>query len=258
MQKRKKSTAAWATSPLVWYGIPIFIIALVVWAMWPERHFTPQPAASVMVPPPAQQTQMPPYGDKEHELTLQYCNFLAAATNPGLPENSYMPPGLKTRINWISDKHKQGKMEVACAKALLYPDGTPMPTSTLMSSKFDGNKYSIGILAPRLYPFVWQNGNRVPTTITQVWKNNFATGIAHEVIHLENEKFQLKQPPATPEERFSEELRAHIVTAREIIGPLRDMKQDVYIEDIQKDNAARKCNYQLPCKPLEDLLHSLK
>lgn len=240
---QRKSGGSW-----VYWGAAIFIILALV-AIWHGRRaevktqLAPATIRSEVSRAPLW------YGDAEHKLSVQYVDLLSSQINPAAAENAYMPLGLKNRINWIIAEKQAGRLNLICAKRMESSHGKLAPASTFMGSKYnDTGNASIAVLGPKLYKAIADNGGRIPE-ISQEAKNFFAVALAHEVIHLENKPFLLRQY-RTDDELTQEELRTWMKTSAEVVRHLREVGQPVGIDLARADDVSRRCNYQLPCPEL--------
>lgn len=184
---------------------------------------------------------------------------LWAQMDPLLPVNSYMPQALKDKLNWVRNSAYTVEMPT-------FPDGWNQnlinsPAATMADAnyckfpQFPDQKPCIRVYPNMLmilmrYEFMMLKPN-------QGFKNTFAIFLAHEAIHHERGATFFR-PQIPPAEVAAEELRAWIKTIKDIVRPLRRIKQPMYNEFETMDDMLTKCKDRLPCKPFEAYIQQYK
>jgi hypothetical protein len=226
----------------------VLVLAVVSW--WSYQGEVKEQNSTI-----TKQPVPPPYGDVQHQLAMQFLGQLTEKANPALPENAYMPPGLRSRLEWVYSENHAGRLKLYCAKWLEDSNGNVVPNTGLMGGNYEDGIPIIAVMGPKLYQAVFENGGRIPA-MSQEWKNYFAAGLAHEVIHLENREF-FNIPNPTDEQHMTEELRTWTITSKEVVQPLRAMGQPVGPDLTKADDFLQRCNYQLPCEGLRAFLKTM-
>lgn len=253
MKKRKKrnqnSRSDKRFSRFRWVVALVVVLGLVM--LWQMRDREANRSAVTVPSQPIVSLVPAWYGDAEHQLATRFADEISKHLHPAAPENVYMPPRLKAVIGWMMAEKQARRLNLECTKWMTNSRGEQVPISTLMGPKYETDgTMSVAIVGPKLYKPIAENGGRIPA-ITQELKNWFAVALAHEVIHLENKEFLQKQYHKR-EEVTQEELRAYMLTSKEVVRPLRDIGQPVGNDFIKADDAARNCGYTLPCQALLD------
>lgn len=202
------------------------------------------------VPPNAQgaasiQPETESYSDAEINRAA---NQLFAAVHPSLPENRHFTPFAKDKLSWIVNEQKAGRLSLMLLKNI---GTTNLDAEALMAAaRVDDNKPVIVIARPRFVAFLIEGG-RTSVPFTQQQRNDFALGLVHEAVHLQN-----PQPgdPARLDDRLLEELRAWREVSLHVVREWRRTNQPMNPRVIQADDALRSCGDQLPCQPLMEIL----
>lgn len=86
---------------------------------------------------------------------------------------------------------------------------------------------------------------------TQRQRNDFAIGLVHEAVHLQNPK---PGNPARLEERLQEELRTWREVDVNVVRQLRQLNQPMNRWLIEADDILRSCVDNAHCEPLTKIL----
>lgn len=171
-------------------------------------------------------------------------NQLFSSVNPSLPDNQYFTEFARDKISWIITEQKAGRLSLILLKNLA---NTNLDVQNLMAAgRVDGNKAVIVIARPRFVGFLVEGG-RTSAPFTQQQRNDFALGLVHEAVHLQNPD---PGDPASLEGRLREELRAWREVNSNVVRQFRTLNQPVHPRLIEADDALRSCEDRLPCEPL--------
>lgn len=185
------------------------------------------------------------YSDAEINVAI---NQLFAAVNPSLPENQYFTDFAKEKLEWIITEQKVGRLSLILLKNVAT---TNLDAEDLMAAaRVEENKPVIVIARPRFVGFL-VDGGRMSAPFTQQQRNDFALGLVHETVHLQNPN---PGNPANLEDRLGEELRAWRAVNLNVVRPWRRLNQPMNPRLIEADDALRSCADRLPCQRLADIL----
>jgi hypothetical protein len=176
-------------------------------------------------------------------------NQLFWAVSPSLPENRYFSPFAKQKLLWIITEKQAGKLSLILLKNV---DSAGLIADDLMASGRPEGKPIIVISQPSFLDFLL-DGGRIAPPFSQQQRNDFAIGLVHEVVHLENPNLS---NITTPQERFQEELRAWRVVDLNVVRQLRELHQPMNHRLIEADDAIRSCGDSTQCEPLRAILMS--
>ncbi len=174
-------------------------------------------------------------------------NQLFRSVNPSLPENQYFTQFAKDKISWIISQQKLGKLRLLLLKNI---EQAGLVAEDLMASGIVEGKPMIVISQPSLVDFLLQGG-RTSAPFTQQQKNDFAIGLVHEVVHLQNPN---RGNPAKLEERLQEELRTWRVVDLNVVRQFRKINQPMNRRLIEADDILRSCGNHAQCEPLTRIL----
>ncbi len=172
-------------------------------------------------------------------------NYLFASVNPSLPENRYFTPFAKEKISWIATEIKADKLSIILLKNVA---GSGLDFEDLMASGRPEGKPVIVIARPRFLDLLAEGTG---TSFNQQQRNDFALGLVHEVVHLQNAN---PGNPADLEDRLHEEFRAWREVDVNVVRQFRKLGQPMNGVFIQTDDALRSCGDKLPCEPLRAIL----
>ena len=175
-------------------------------------------------------------------------NQLFASVNPSLPENKHFTDFAKDKLSWIIAEQKAGRVSLILLKNV---ETTNLDVESLMAAaRVEGNKAVIVIARPRFVGFLIEGGRASPP-FTQQQRNEFALGLVHEAVHLQNPE---PGNPANLEDRVSEELRAWREVNLNVVRQWRALNQPMHPRLIEADDALRSCVDRLPCQRLAEIL----
>jgi hypothetical protein len=174
-------------------------------------------------------------------------NYLFSAVNPLLPENEYFTPFAKEKILWISNERKLGKLSIILLKNVA---GSGLDFEDLMASGRPEGKPVIVIARPRFLDLLAEGGG-TSAPFNQQQGNDFALGLVHEVVHLQNAN---PVNAANLEDRLQEELRTWREVDVNVVRQFRRLNQPMNAVFIEADDALRSCRDRLPCKALRTML----
>ena len=202
----------------------------------PQTRVDPKPLEST----PAFTAQL-----TDDQLTAA-ADQLLAATDPERPENGYFSAFARERLRWMVREHAAGRLEVG----LLTDTRTgALPPDVLMAAWRADGKSTIFIGRPRFTRFLIEAG-ATAAPFTQQQKNDFAVGLVHEIVHLQN-------PDADPRNRgtrVAEESRVWREVNVQVVRPLLARNQPMHSRFRDVDAALRICRDELPCPPLTRLV----
>lgn len=185
------------------------------------------------------------YADAEVNAAV---NQLFASINPSLPENQYFTQFAKEKLSWIISEQKAGRLSLILLKNLA---NTNLDVENLMAAgQVEEGKAVIVIARPRFAGFLVEGGRSSPP-FTQRQRNDFALGLVHEAVHLQNPN---PSNPASLGERLDEELRAWREVNSNVVRQFRNLNQPMNPRMIEADDALRSCDDKLPCEPLRKIL----
>ena len=176
-------------------------------------------------------------------------NQLFWALSPSLPENHYFSPFAKQKLLWIITEKQAGKLSLILLKNV---DSAGLIADDLMASGRPDGKPIIVISQPSFLDFLL-DGGRITAPFSQQQRNDFAIGLVHEVVHLDNSHLS---NITTPQERFQEELRAWRVVDLNVVRQLRELHRPMNHRLIEADDAIRSCGDSTHCEPLRQILLS--
>lgn len=201
----------------------------------------PNVGSSLQIQTPSNET----YTDPEINAAV---NQLFSSVNPSLPENQYFTEFAREKLSWIITEQKAGRLSLILLKNLA---NTNLDVENLMAAgRVEGNKAVIVIARPRFVGFLVEGG-RTSAPFTQQQRNDFALGLVHEAVHLQNPD---PGDPASLEGRLREELRAWREVNSNVVRQFRKLNQPVNPRLIEADDALRSCQDRLPCEPLREML----
>ena len=175
-------------------------------------------------------------------------NQLFASVNPSLPENKHFTDFAKEKLSWIITEQKASRLSLILLKNV---ETTNLDVESLMAAaRVEDNKAVIVISRPRFAGFLAEGGRASPP-FTQQQRNDFALGLVHEAVHLQNPE---PGNPANLEERLSEELRAWREVNLHVVRAWRTLNQPMNPRLIEADDALRSCADRLPCQRLAEIL----
>ena len=227
--------------------VAVFVVGLISRAVI-RRHSTgavddqASEMADSRVPSDVQSTAK----DSNVDLTAA-ANQLFQSVSPSLPQNQYFPQFAKERLLWIQTQRNAGNLSIQLLKNV---DNADLNAEDLMASGRVEGRAVIVIAGPR-FARLLMDGGRISAPFTQEQRNDFALGLVHEVVHLEN---QNPPDPARLEDRLAEELRAWSVVDLNVARPLRRLNQPMNLRFTEADDAIRTCGDKLPCEALRQIL----
>jgi hypothetical protein len=174
-------------------------------------------------------------------------NQLFQSVNPSLPENQYFTRFMKDKILWIITQQKLGKLRLILLKNV---EQAGLVAEDLMASGIVEGKPMIVISQPSFLAFLLEGG-RKSAPFTQQQKNDFAIGLVHEVVHLQNPN---RGNPARIEDRLPEELRTWREVDLNVVRQFRKINQPMNRRLIEADDILRSCGDQARCEPLAKIL----
>ena len=212
------------------------------WLVIRQPSAPPDPSkAPVSATAPAR--ALPQLSDDELRAAVDY---LLDAVHPERTENAYFPAFARQRLQWMVDEHAARRLEVS----FLSETATePLPDDVLMAAWRTEGKSTIIISKRRFEGFLREGGPTVPP-FAQEQKNDFAIGLVHEILHLQNPAAN----PRDPELRVVEESRAWREVTLNVVRPLRAANHPMRQRFRDVDDAFRACGDQLPCPPLARLV----
>jgi hypothetical protein len=184
---------------------------------------------------------------------VQLTNQLIEAIDPIRPENSYMTPLMKEKIQWVYDAVAARKAATGQDMVRLILDQRHDLGQTMMQSLYyqDGLPY-IEIVADRLILII-RYRDKTPIGFTQKHKNTFALGLIHEAVHLERPK-SFFVTPQSKAAGIAEEFRTWDKVDRLAVGPLLKIGQPLEDDFIFMNGVLAKCGHKLPCQPFADYI----
>src|SRR5712691_5938901 len=174
-------------------------------------------------------------------------NQLFLSVNPSLPENQYFTQFAKDKISWIITQQKLGKLRLILLKNV---EQAGLVAEDLMASGIVEGNPMIVISQPSFLDFLL-DGGRKSVPFTQQQKNDFAIGLVHEVVHLQNPN---RGNPARIEDRLPEELRTWREVDLNVVRQFRKINQPMNRRLIEADDILRSCGDQARCEPLVKIL----
>lgn len=193
------------------------------------------------------QVQAPTNGRYTDAEVNAAVNDLFAFVNPSLPENQYFAEFAREKLSWIITEQKAGRLSLILLKNLA---NTNLDVENLMAAGRVEGKGVIVIARPRFVAFLVEGGRSSPP-FTQQQRNDFALGLVHDAVHLQNPN---PGNPASLEERLDEELRAWREVNLNVVRQFRNLNQPLNPRVIEADDALRSCDDKLPCEPLRKIL----
>lgn len=174
-------------------------------------------------------------------------NQLFRSVNPSLPENQYFTQFAKDKISWIITQQKLGKLRIILLKNV---EQAGLVAEDLMASGIIEGKPVIVISQPSFLDFLL-DGGRTSAPFTQQQKNDFAIGLVHEVVHLQNPN---RVNPAKLDERLQEELRTWRIVDLNVVRQFRKTNQPMNRRLMEADNILRRCGSHTRCEALVKIL----
>lgn len=174
-------------------------------------------------------------------------NQLFRSVNPSLPDNQYFTQFAKDKISWIITQQKLGNLRLILLKNV---EQAGLVAEDLMASGIVEGKPMIVISRPSFVDFLLEGG-RTSAPFTQQQRNDFAIGLVHEVVHLQNPN---RGNPTKLEERLQEELRTWRVVDLNVVRQFRKINQPMNRRLIEADDILRSCGNQAQCEPLTRIL----
>jgi len=174
-------------------------------------------------------------------------NQLFLSVNPSLPENQYFTQFAKDKIWWIITQQKLGRLRLILLKNA---EQAGLVAGDLMASGIVEGNPMIVISQPSFLAFLLEGG-RKSVPFTQQQKNDFAIGLVHEVVHLQNPN---RGNPARIEDRLPEELRTWREVDLNVVRQFRKINQPMNRRLIEADDILRSCGDQARCEPLVKIL----
>ena len=170
---------------------------------------------------------------------------LLALVDPEKPENDYFPDFARDRLRWMIRENGAGRLDVG----LLTDNSAGLPADVLMAASDLNGKPTIFIAKPRFMKFLIEGGATV-APFTPQQKNDFALGLVHEIVHLQDSGAR----PDDPEFRAREESRVWREVDLQVVRPLRARNQPIHQRFRDVDDAFRACGDELPCPQLARLV----
>lgn len=234
LRAEKEASQAW-NRKLIWLTIMLLICG-VIGTLWSLGVFNSQTSNQVKRHQTVHLTE---------EQATAFINELLAAVDPKLSSNSHFPPDLKKRMQWIYDQHSLGKLRfTAIGQNQIRPDGK-INEGTLMSTNYVEGMPEIYIYLPRAWTFMRvQYGYQ--GKVGQKGIDTFAITLAHEAIHLENDRAFFEGEYSIAK-FLEEERRAWAKTIFEIARPMRASGGFVEIDFCQADDVLASCNDDAHC-----------
>src|SRR5712692_3413428 len=174
-------------------------------------------------------------------------NQLFRSVNPSLPENQYFTQFVKDKIWWIITQQKLGRLRLILLKNA---EQAGLVAEDLMASGIVEGKATIVISQPSFLDFLL-DGGRTSAPFTRQQKNDFAIGLVHEVVHLQNPN---RGNPARIEDRLPEELRTWREVDLNVVRQFRRINQPMNRRLIEADDILRSCGDKARCEPLAKIL----
>lgn len=141
-----------------------------------------------------------------------------------------------------------GRLSLILLKGLA---NTNLDVENLMAAgRVEEGKAVIVIARPRFVGFLVEGG-RTSAPFTRQQRNDFALGLVHEAVHLQNPH---PGNPASVEDRLNEELRAWREVNLNVVRQFRNLNQPMNPRMIEADEALRSCEDKRPCQPLRQIL----
>lgn len=185
-------------------------------------------------------------GPLSDEHLQRAADNLLAAADPALPENSYFPEYARDKLRWMTKEHAAGRLTIAFLED---PARIRLPIGVLMAaSHLDGHP-TIFIVKPYFATWLQERGRTAPP-FSEQQRNDFAIGLIHEIIHLQNPHAN----PRDPKSLVREESRAWREVALRVIRPLRSLKRPLSRKLLEVDDALRSCSDEVPCDRLGRLV----
>ena len=107
---------------------------------------------------------------------------LLAAVNPNLPSNQHLSDYAKERLRWLNNEQTEGRLVIR------FFHDTPenaLPGDVAMASTREGGKAVI-FLSKRHLAADLSNTGSIGTPFNARQRNDFAIGLIHEIVHLQN------------------------------------------------------------------------
>jgi hypothetical protein len=174
-------------------------------------------------------------------------NELFWSVSPSLPGNQYFSPFAKEKLSWIITQKQGGKLSMILLKDV---DSAGLIADDLMASGRPDGKPVIVISQPSFVDFLL-DGGQMSAPFSQQQRNDFAIGLVHEVVHLENPNLPNL---TTPQERLQEEVRAWRAVDLNVVRQLRQLHQPMNRRLIEADDAILSCGDSAQCERLVEIL----
>ncbi len=210
--KTKKTVSFHANGSTIVLAV-VALASLTLLAVWDTFRSSPNkfnPSTTLTVSVPAPMVEVP---HSENEMKRMIAE-LAAAINPSNSENSYMPTLMKEKIAWALQENKAGRLDITVSET--GPRGEK--GETFFFSRPNGKNLALVIVMPPLARqglLDWRAGK----PFSRALKNHFATGLAHEVLHLENGPTQFFGQHSY-DDQVSEEMRVWAIWITQMVRPL--------------------------------------
>jgi hypothetical protein len=171
---------------------------------------------------------------------------LLAAVNPGDPSVRHFPEFVRSKLAWLNLEHQAGRVQV-----LFFPDtvAPSVPADIIMASGRTAATSTIFVSQTRLASDLLNAGRLSPPFEPQQ-RNDFALGLVHEVLHLQNEHVNPEDPVA----HAHEELRVWREVNMHAVRPLRALNEPMHQRYLDVDDALTHCHDRLPCPAVERLV----
>ncbi len=199
---------------------------------------------SGMAEHPSSSESTPPSRERMTDAEIRAtANQLFWAVNPSLPENQYFSPFGKEKLSWIIMQKQTGNLSLVLLKNV---DSAGLIADDLMASGSPEGKPIIVISQPSFLDFLL-DGGRISAPFSQQQRNDFAIGLVHEVVHLQNPNLPNL---TTPPERLQEEIRTWRTVDLNVVRQLRELHQPMNRRLIEADDAILSCGDSAQCERL--------
>ena len=228
--------------PGIWLAAAV-VMALGLVALFISRQravdLVDSPSAGVKAEPSSRVRRASAEAYTEGEINAAV-NQLFAAVNPSLSENQYFTEFAKEKLSWVITEQKAGRLSLMLLKNV---ETTNLDVEDLMAAgRVEEGKAVIVIARPRFVRFLVEGG-RTSAPFTNQQRNDFALGLVHETVHLQNPE---PGNPANLQDRVAEELRAWREVNLNVVRQWRALNQPMNSRMIEADDALRPCADALP------------
>jgi hypothetical protein len=195
------------------------------------------------------QYKHPPAVVMDPKDAIALVNQLLTAVSPAQPENSYMPPFLKQKLEWLYAQEAAHKLTLKLAA-----DDNGYLGSALMHTVYKDHMPMIEINANQLMVMV-RIQEKVQVGFNRTAKDTFAIVLAHEAVHLEKPEQFFSQDVQDPAKRkkiaIAEELRAWKKIDELVVSELLKAHEPVPVGFHNLHAALKNCGNVSPCPAFE-------